>query len=606
MCLEFETGGYAVLYKDTLELLEYSPTKSISELRENDYYCGPNNFFRKNENQFVNIYANDITFQNSATLKEKAGFVRDVFSKKSKKSVAIDGLKISSASGETGPKIDPDNYIKLDYGTLIPNSTFFTINPWHGTNKTGTCGAIAAEMMLSYHNYYSDRRIIPDKYLNGNSTTLKEDNPNYCSDPMKMTRKTLGARGLSEIDDGDSNNYFAKIVKAIPKNASYPAVSSGIKSILLDRNCGLTDTIKFNVHYKGIPFGLMPVNTSGVKTMIDKGNPSILLLQGHLGALDHYVVAYGYSEYTYPNTHDTYAGFITNFGWGNEDVNIWVNESWICAYITMSIEHEHEYIDNGMILGTNRAEFKCNICGHRTDAAIIETNSSNQRYNERFVSFPLNKDLYNRVNDDDYLIKRDYYKYYHFKPRRTCNRLVQTFCNQSTTITILDSDKKTVLCESSNNGYYRNAFLNYKFKASKIYYIMINLFPLRSSADVKLVMTPVETAYSSFQTIPQLNGDNETRTMYLNGNGTCVFAFTPTVGGSFRFKTSSDVDTVLYISYATNGSKEAFFDDDSGGNNQPSLVTAYLGTSITIFVVVSPYSLFSSDVGTINLIIEKV
>ena len=52
--------------------------------------------------------------------------------------------------------------------TYINNAQYFLDNPRHGKNESGSCGAIAAQLLLSYHNYYSDRRILPENYLNSN------------------------------------------------------------------------------------------------------------------------------------------------------------------------------------------------------------------------------------------------------------------------------------------------------------------------------------------------------------------------------------------------------------------------------------------------------
>lgn len=115
-------------------------------------------------------------------------------------------------------------------------------------------------------------------------------------------------------------------------------------------------------------------------------------MQSNLGAYNHYVVAYGYEEYTYPGTNDTYDGFITNFGYGYDSTNIWINSSWICAYITMAVNHEHNYTSDGQITGTLRTKYRCTICGHRTDAVILNNTTSLKRYAENFTNMPLNRD----------------------------------------------------------------------------------------------------------------------------------------------------------------------------------------------------------------------
>ena len=48
----------------------------------------------------------------------------------------------------------------------ISNANYFLLNPQHkkndgSDNENGTCTTVAIQMLLGYHNYYSDRRIIP-------------------------------------------------------------------------------------------------------------------------------------------------------------------------------------------------------------------------------------------------------------------------------------------------------------------------------------------------------------------------------------------------------------------------------------------------------------
>lgn len=108
----------------------------------------------------------------------------------------------------------------------------------------------------------------------------------------------------------------------------------------------------------------------------------------------------------------------------------------------MAVNHENNYTSDGQITGTLSTKYRCSICGHRTDAAILNNTTSLKRYAENFTNMPLNRDLYNRFNDPDYILKRDYYKYYFFKPTQSGNRLIQTFSTQSTKITFFDIDKK--------------------------------------------------------------------------------------------------------------------------------------------------------------------
>lgn len=599
ICVEFEAGGYAIYYKDNMEMLEYCPNKSMSSLKDDIYYCGPSNIFAKDNSGFRNIDTNEKMSVNKNTLNEKAKKVRDHFSKRGKKDLKVD-LKVNNkvASGGT-PTLDDYDYIHSDYGTRIPNHTYFDISPSHGYNNNNYCGAIAAEMLLTYHNYYSDRRIVPNNFLNGNSTTLKELNPNYCTDPNKMTYYTLGASGSIGTEQNDPNNYFAKIVKKIPSNAAYTSVTSGLKSMLKERKDAIGST-SFNYtvsdKYGGWFFGSQKVNTSGVKTEIDNGRPVILLMQESLGGWDHYIVAYGYEQYTYPGTTQAYDGFITNFGYGEDVTSIWVNSSWITAYITMNVTHEHNYLNYGIISGTNRTEYKCSICGHRTDGVILDSSTTDKRYVERFVHLPLNADLYDRIDyPDSYKLRRDYYKYYYYKPSTDGMRMIQTFSNyKDTKIDIFDSDKKTILATSSNGGYSSNAFKVYNFTGDKVYYIRVSLFPLTSEGDIKLVVTPTNANYGAYSSMLNINDTNSTQGLWVYREAVTAVTFTPPTSGTYRFTTGGTSDNVLYFVSPISGTETATFDDDSAGNLQATITKENLIAGVRYFLVVSVYSLNSS------------
>ena len=84
-----------------------------------------------------------------------------------------------------------------------------------------------------------------------------------------------------------------------------------------------------------------------------------------LGGLDHYVVGYGYQDYTYTDGSGTYSGYNVHTGWDSPS-RIWINESWCYSYTTLNLKHEHNYnivADN--IINNDQVEFRCEECGHR-------------------------------------------------------------------------------------------------------------------------------------------------------------------------------------------------------------------------------------------------
>ena len=56
-----------------------------------------------------------------------------------------------------------ENFYNVKY---ISNKNYFIANPLHAVhdesyNSNGTCTTVAMQLLLGYHNYYTDRRLIP-------------------------------------------------------------------------------------------------------------------------------------------------------------------------------------------------------------------------------------------------------------------------------------------------------------------------------------------------------------------------------------------------------------------------------------------------------------
>lgn len=145
----------------------------------------------------------------------------------------------------------------------------------------------------------------------------------------------------------------------------------------------------------GFFFGVAAIDSAPIKAEIDAGRPLIILMQKRLGGSDHWVVGYGYQDYTYPvghaNAGETYSGYIVHFGWDMRS-SIWVNESWCNAYISLDIKHSHNYnIDTGNIVRNEKRELRCEECGHRTVDSLYRTNSTGNEIVE--IKYPLSGNL---------------------------------------------------------------------------------------------------------------------------------------------------------------------------------------------------------------------
>ena len=305
--------------------------------------------------------------------------------------------------GGLSPQIDTFNLINasLSSGYFIPNYEYFTTVPtigqnntgvYYANNNTGTCGPIAAQLLLGYHNYYDDRRIIGDNYLNGyddnlNQVVTEEYNPNYCVNPTSMTKWTTGTRS----DGNDPNSFYYRIITEImspnQEGANFYQVRNGIISYLNSRLL----SSDYVIHYDEATTLLGDVsviNPEIVKAELEAGRPVILELNESLGGIDHFVVAYGYQDYTYPvghpNAGETYPGYVVHFGWSNLwDERVWVDENWCRGYISIEFSHTHNYnIDTGKNVdvdgGTNydKREVRCGVCGHRTLDDLYQTNEA--------------------------------------------------------------------------------------------------------------------------------------------------------------------------------------------------------------------------------------
>lgn len=240
----FENSGYAIYLRDNLELLEFSPKGSLPFPANGarKYYGGPANYFNKEKELLVNVVTREtipLSKVDSETYSEQ---ILELFSAKGyekEQDSYNERNDIRDKSGGYGDDSHmPEDNTDLEDAdlpgtagtTYIPNYQYFFNNPSHGLNATGTCAAVAAQLLLSYNNYYNDRRIIDDQHLNGwnfitNTVTTPSDNPNHCTDPTSMTRQTLGSNGIIELDTNDT--FFSHLVANIPASSSATDASNG-------------------------------------------------------------------------------------------------------------------------------------------------------------------------------------------------------------------------------------------------------------------------------------------------------------------------------------------------------------------------------------------
>ena len=597
--VELKDGGYAVFLKERMELLEYSAQGKLNypETKGKKYYGGPSTYLFKENDYFVDTMTNESFLVTKESAQKYAREVREMLSqnneaKGTEESLSFDYSTVGTvysltensniATGGNGPPYDDEDLIHISSGTYIPNYRYFLYEPLHGQNEGKTCGAVATQLLLSYHNYYSDRRIIAEKYLNGSASDPNKS-PKYCSDPMLMYSYTLGTRGYYEDGRDDSNSYFAYVVKNIPRSTSFNRLKRGIEDILEFRNSELIEnnsSINYNI-LSEFESMLYPVDSSGVIQNLNAGRPSIVLLQWTLGASNHYVVAYGYCNYSYNG--ESYLGYITHFGWKSSSetfTNIWVNSSWCAGYVSLEINHTHNYYKVGSISGSDRSEYKCSTCGHRTDAGIGMT--AINHYVECIVNIPANIDTY-----------KDIYVTF----ATSGYKLFQTFGNKDTQMYLFDKEYNQ-LAYDDDSGRGTKSLFGYNVQANTPYIVRVKLYvPSTNQESIKLGITPSLAQYSEFEDIWTQTG---TDVFYYTSNllnKTAVMVFKPTVSGSYTFSTnySGDVrvDMYMYVIYHDTA-EPCVKDDDSGGDLQAS-ITMDLIANKPYVIIVAPYNITTTE-----------
>ena len=367
--------GYAVYNKYNFEMLEYSPKGQLpyenTELKK--YYAGPSNYLYEKNNKFIDIKSGNEINISEQFMQIYSSQIRSKILKSSTSVQSLLNLKYSNISANKKAPDQGDELIvpSVATGTYIENAHYFLSEPTHGDNykkgeygnkNTGTCGPVAAQILLTYNNYYNDRRIIADRYLNGyddstNSVVNQERNPNYCEDPMYMSEWTLGSRS----EDTGANSFYSYVVTSImepgAEGSSIIEVVNGIKQILNTSIGNQSYEIKYEE--ENWMFGWQPISSNKIKEEIDRGNPLIVNTSSNLGAGNHATVAYGYQDYTYPNG-DTYSGYVVHYGWQG-DTYVWINSSWCYGFISLDITHSHNYT----YIGGKYNEKKCMECGYR-------------------------------------------------------------------------------------------------------------------------------------------------------------------------------------------------------------------------------------------------
>ncbi len=309
-----------------------------------------------------NVYAFDTAYGTEILNDEKIIEVRNSITERNENCVLISG------NGTSMPTYSISEFSNVKY---IPNANYFLINPKQHENliednEAGTCTTVAMQMLLGYHNYYSDRRLIPTTFEN--YTFLSEDYGDLTFHPaLKRTIMPTSGSGCEKI--GTTDDVYHAIYD-LTTWASFPSLGQNIYAI---KDAAIEFVEKHSASISNnVSITASIYNADEVKHDLDSGLPVILCTQPvFTGAFGfHVVVAYGYAQL------DGVNGYLVHFGWQDDATQVWVPESWIGFQTRMSVNHAHTYIDTGINLNNTHRELICSECGQITVDNLYEISNS--------------------------------------------------------------------------------------------------------------------------------------------------------------------------------------------------------------------------------------
>lgn len=248
----------------------------------------------------------------------------------------------------------------------IENANYFLANPLHrenydtsGDHPFGTCTTVAHQLLVGYHNYYSDRRLIPEISSDG-KRNLSENYGDLNLDPVLVHNTSPNDLGRDNI--GTTDEVFYGIFNNT--GGSYNLLGQTIGNVADATDEFLEDCL--NGRVKNWTIENSDYNKQEVIAELDAGRPVVIGFSVLGGHSSHVVVAYGYAN------HDGNFCYITHYGWGRDEVQMLVPESWLGYQVTMTVDHAHTYelvMGETYTMGSGSTVYnamECEVCGSTT------------------------------------------------------------------------------------------------------------------------------------------------------------------------------------------------------------------------------------------------
>jgi len=268
----------------------------------------------------------------------------------------------------------------------IPRANYFLLNPRHvpsnrvDNSYTGTCTTTAMQMIMGYHSYFSDRRLVPEQFRYNEFGLLHENDtmfyPLFERDPvtddidfsLNPGRRTVGCTAIGTHDSFKDEllNQTTFSDGVWPWGQSYRNVARGARSFVNAHASAISKNVTIN-------YGSF--SAAGARSIIDAGRPVVLAMSPIFGSDSgeqfHVVVAYGYA------TLNGVSGFIVHYGWGARLHHAWVPSSWFGWQIEVTVSTTQNFVETNQVISNNYRVLRCNTTQVETVAPLFNVSVSN-------------------------------------------------------------------------------------------------------------------------------------------------------------------------------------------------------------------------------------
>jgi len=281
--------------------------------------------------------------------------------------------------------------------SYIPNANYFLLNPRHVPSNhvdnpyKGSCTTTAVQMVMGFHTYFSDRRLVPSQFRYSQFGQMYY-HPQFKRDVVSDSRPLVyydfylfDGDGNYQYDEDGNRIYRRRILKE-SVGCTRVGTSHRLKDELLRLTFG--SNLQFpgqtipNVALGAREFIRRHAPAIRDNVAINQGTFSSVVARGEInagrpvilgyrvlaaGITNHVMVAYGYA------TLDDVPGFIVHYGSGVSRFHVWVPEARFGWMIRMNVTTSQNFVEtNQAISGRPYRVLRCRTTQVSTIAPLFD------------------------------------------------------------------------------------------------------------------------------------------------------------------------------------------------------------------------------------------